>query len=519
MINQLNLVATELLMVSAYGLFISAVIYCLSELLIRYYPLVKSWRSYWLMALVCSFMPLLYIVAPEPVLPSINLSLFELGLGFHGAVDQSFDSITTPSNVTSLFYDLTGFSWSELNGLAFSWLIIYCIGLLIHSFRLLHSYKKVESMINGGQSITSKDFTENFKCSHSHSVQNNHAYKSEQAFNRRIIKLQRLQRSAKIKIVITKQAVSPFIVEWPKPVLVLSSQTLKDLTEIQFDLMLKHELTHLRRHDGLIGFGVQFAQTLVWFNPFSASMIRNLNWATEASCDQIVLRRQPSLRKTYAHAMLKVLRRSATEHSNYSVAAFSSKTHRSITMRIKHIMDPSTQGIKSSKNKVCLWTGALGICLASYSFQPLLHAAPEQVTNGVSAKQSISMINPVKNARLSSNYGVKNKHHQFHNGIDLAAKLDTPIAATAAGVVSVSTDHLEGHKNYGSIIIIDHGNGLQSLYSHLNSRQVSVGDKVERGQLIGKVGETGKATGPHVHFEIMSNSQRVDPNQYVRFDI
>ena len=128
------------------------------------------------------------------------------------------------------------------------------------------------------------------------------------------------------------------------------------------------------------------------------------------------------------------------------------------------------------------------------------------------------MVNPVKQARVTSKYGVNNKFHQFHKGIDLGAKTDTPIVAISSGIVRVSSDSLDNKENYGTIIIIDHNGGLHSVYAHLNSRNVKAGDTVEVGQLIGHVGETGKATGPHLHLELLKDNKHVNPSEYIQFN-
>lgn len=87
------------------------------------------------------------------------------------------------------------------------------------------------------------------------------------------------------------------------------------------------------------------------------------------------------------------------------------------------------------------------------------------------------------------------------NGVDLAASLGTPIRASAAGTVIVSKTG-GWHGGYGNYVIISHENGTQTLYAHTQKNFVNVGDYVEQGQLIARVGSTGNSTGPHVHFEI-----------------
>jgi len=99
------------------------------------------------------------------------------------------------------------------------------------------------------------------------------------------------------------------------------------------------------------------------------------------------------------------------------------------------------------------------------------------------------------------NGGRKSQGLHGYNGVDLAAPIGTPIYAAAAGKVIAS---MSGGYNggYGNYIIISHGNGTQTLYSHNSKNVVSVGQYVEQGQKIGEIGSTGKSTGPHVHFEI-----------------
>lgn len=89
-----------------------------------------------------------------------------------------------------------------------------------------------------------------------------------------------------------------------------------------------------------------------------------------------------------------------------------------------------------------------------------------------------------------------------NNAVDLAAPVGTPIHASAAGTIIASTNNGAWHGGYGNYVIISHANGTQTLYAHTLKNYVSVGDRVEQGQMIAKIGMTGNTTGPHVHFEI-----------------
>ncbi len=113
--------------------------------------------------------------------------------------------------------------------------------------------------------------------------------------------------------------------------------------------------------------------------------------------------------------------------------------------------------------------------------------------------------------RVSSKFGRRKdpftKKDTFHGGIDLAAEEGTPVYASADGIVSFA----ESKGGYGSLIILKHTLGYETKYGHLSKIIVSPGAKVKKGQLIGKVGMTGRATGFHLHFEVLRNSTRQRP--------
>lgn len=114
---------------------------------------------------------------------------------------------------------------------------------------------------------------------------------------------------------------------------------------------------------------------------------------------------------------------------------------------------------------------------------------------------------------ITSEYGGRQLFgsYDFHLGIDIGGYTGKPIYAADGGtVIQAST-----HQSYGLLTIISHGNGIVSYYAHQSEQLVKVGDKVYKGQLIGKMGETGVATGPHLHFEIRKNGSTVNPLDYL----
>lgn len=101
---------------------------------------------------------------------------------------------------------------------------------------------------------------------------------------------------------------------------------------------------------------------------------------------------------------------------------------------------------------------------------------------------------------------------EFHAGIDLAAKAGTPVKAAGAGVVRFAGTA----DGYGRHVVIEHGAGLESRYGHLQKIGVAHGQRVERGQLIGLTGNTGRSTAPHLHYEVLVDGRPVDPRRLAR---
>ena len=113
---------------------------------------------------------------------------------------------------------------------------------------------------------------------------------------------------------------------------------------------------------------------------------------------------------------------------------------------------------------------------------------------------------------VTSPYGLRWGGSDFHPGMDIANELGTPIVATADGVVEYAGWNSGG---YGNMVDINHGNGIMSRYGHASQVVVSAGQSVKRGQVIAYMGSTGFSTGPHVHYEIHVNGQKVNPISYL----
>jgi murein DD-endopeptidase MepM/ murein hydrolase activator NlpD len=116
---------------------------------------------------------------------------------------------------------------------------------------------------------------------------------------------------------------------------------------------------------------------------------------------------------------------------------------------------------------------------------------------------------------LNSRFGMRPSpwtgEHEFHRGLDISAHRGTPVLAPASGTVFFAGNGGE----YGTTLILDHGRDLRSLYGHLQEIRVKQGERIERGQLIALTGNTGRTSGPHLHYEIQIHGQAVDPRQFL----
>jgi len=159
--------------------------------------------------------------------------------------------------------------------------------------------------------------------------------------------------------------------------------------------------------------------------------------------------------------------------------------------------------------------------IQSKSFDEVINLAK----NKTDMLASIPAIQPISNkelTRMASGFGRRidpiYKTNKFHYGMDFAAPIGTPIYATGNGVIK-KIKKTRSKKDYGNYILIDHGYDYESFYAHLDKILVSKGKKVKRGDLIGYVGNTGKSTAPHLHYEVRYKNQKINPVNFYHSDL
>lgn len=202
-------------------------------------------------------------------------------------------------------------------------------------------------------------------------------------------------------------------------------------------------------------------------------------------------------------------------------------------------LDPAWVGLSGAAGSS--WTGQAGVGTAAgtnqmsaTSFADALSGARAgtnaarlagtAVGDGVHATEATRLVEPVAGAQISQPFGPTTlslepsavvdgvQYAHFHDGLDLAAPLGTPVVAAAAGTVTSA-----GRQSDGAVVVrIRHDDGSESLYGHLDpDLAVSAGDRVVAGERIGSVGLTGRTTGPHVHFELVVGGRTVDPEPWL----
>ena len=176
----------------------------------------------------------------------------------------------------------------------------------------------------------------------------------------------------------------------------------------------------------------------------------------------------------------------------------------------------SEEGIIETQNR--LMAIQQNLIQQSKSYQEIMKLAKkqDQFLAGLPA------IQPVDNKdlkRMASGFGYRihpiYRVARMHTGLDFAAPIGTEIYATGDGVVKSP----DGGSGYGLHIVLDHGFGYQTLYAHMSRMAVTPGTKVKRGQIIGYVGNTGVSSGPHLHYEVIKNGQKVNPAYYFYNDL
>jgi hypothetical protein len=186
--------------------------------------------------------------------------------------------------------------------------------------------------------------------------------------------------------------------------------------------------------------------------------------------------------------------------------------------RYKGLQGYESSSIMVNLNERADLTG-IRMDIQSRSFRDLLTEA-DRHSNLMNHKPSIQPVSLENFYWISSVFGFRidpiYKHRAMHRGVDFAAAIGTPVYATGDGVVKWTKSARNG---YGKEVVIDHGFGYTTRYGHLHDILVHMGQKIKRGNVIGTIGDSGKSTGPHLHYEVREDGRAKDPKDYYAEDL
>ena len=311
--------------------------------------------------------------------------------------------------------------------------------------------------------------------------------------------------------------------------------------DAQFQLVLAHELAHIRRKDCLRKLLLTVCLCLYWWNPLVWMMVWLANRDMELACDEAVLRALgPDCKKAYALTLLDMAQRNPKSAPLCSGFAKSSAEERirailcfkripawvGIFVSVLFVLTASaftTQAVNPSvlpemepavQEKIPEENVAVSVPVSEPipTTPPIM---PEQETESETQPQPEvpAYIFPLEdaNAEVTNPYGWQahpvTKQKSLHSGVDLAADYGTNVLAVADGtVLDCSYDAA-----FGYILTLEHENGVQTQYAHLSEFLVNAGAEVRQGQIIAKTGDSGWTTGPHLHLGVLINGETADP--------
>ncbi|GAA0558552.1 peptidoglycan DD-metalloendopeptidase family protein [Rhizomicrobium electricum] len=280
--------------------------------------------------------------------------------------------------------------------------------------------------------------------------------------------------------------------------IVISQRLRQALDSRALDMIVTHERAHIGRGDPIRYAALAWIDAVFWFNPFVRAQTRKCRLAAEVACDAAVVAAFPGMRKAYAATIVVALRHAAGDALACTPAAISPRNLGDHGMRIEEIMNPSP---RRSKRAVFTLAAVLALPVAT------LQLGYAQTATGHQPFMALPLHGPIT-AAFGKMHDPFTGKIRFHNGVDIKAPDGTDIVAPAAGQVTAVR---RNDGPYGNVIEIDHGNGLVTRYSHLKTIEIANGDRVAAGQLIARVGSTGRSTGPHLDLQVLRNGTPVNP--------
>lgn len=302
-------------------------------------------------------------------------------------------------------------------------------------------------------------------------------------------------------------AVSPFIFGARQVVLMLPAYYWQ-FNNQQRALLLAHELQHWQRRDPWQLLCWRLVVAVCWFNPALRYFEQSFVQAMELAVDRQVLAAQPQQTLLYGLTLVSSLKL-CQQQATPGLASFIQATGDDAGYRQRLAALFQTNNINA---RLRLW---LPFVLLSLALLLNIGCSVLQGQTGPSGQWLL----PVAQVKVNSGYGTVSpiRQNRPHQGIDFDGSTGDPVLASEDGVVLIADSH-SLHSRFGHVVLLDHGQGYQTLYAHLDSFSVQAGMRVSAGQQIGAVGASGVATGPHLHFELLQQGQQLDPTPLLQWN-
>lgn len=279
---------------------------------------------------------------------------------------------------------------------------------------------------------------------------------------------------------------------------------LKDKPEIK--TIIEHEKVHARQVHSLDNILTELFCIIFWFLPFVYLFKHSLKSIHEYLADKHIA--------TNSQQKINYLKLLANETEKYTLIGLSSNFYyKTIQSRIIMMTKKQSSFISSARYVLLLPV----LFFLVQSFAPIKQANKQSVE--VNTTTPISFTHPIDANlfRISSEFGMRmhpiKKVKMMHSGTDFSAKIGTPVKASANGKI-VRMEYIEG--GYGNVVAIEHTDGFYTLYAQLSEFKTEIGANVQQGDIIALVGSSGMSTGPHLHFELRKNKERLNPMDYIK---
>ena len=324
--------------------------------------------------------------------------------------------------------------------------------------------------------------------------------------------------------------VSPFTYGVRKPQIYLPKTLLSSLPGNAVEVLIAHEMAHISRLDDLWLRVQRLIQQLFFFNPIIWICNRQIENSRELICDKMVVSHGTISAELYGKTMLKVLKLIHTKKVPTGVAGYVSD-HSFYRERLLELLAQNPLTAKEKLRNLII-TAVMIACvlpLAPTSRQERVHRelAVQLASDVVAGTVLVDYQAPLRSFEIFHPYGLrKNKvplfaGEEFHSGVDLAAQVGAEVFSVSDGIVEIARagpmDAIS--VSTGGYIVIKHEDGNKSVYAHVSPLTVTAGQSVKKGQLIGKIcpvfDTTNLNTNAYLHFELISNDIRVNPELHI----